>query len=126
MPSDSPSFTQDDILAQVYMAFGQGTATMLATPAALRAGRTEYVKTFEPENWLTDAPVALEYARALGRVAAHLAVQKGATAIDEEHFMRAAEMVRGNQVWPCFCPYCPPVSRWRPASNPPAGGGPIR
>lgn len=129
MPSDYPSFNQDDMLAQVFMAFGQGAGTMLATPAALRAGRAAYGKLFAPDTWEQHAPLTLEFARAIGRLAAHNALQQGASAIGEDDMKAAIQKIHEKQLWPAFCPYCPPIHEWNkilPAAGPGGGGGPIR
>ena len=117
MPDYPASYEHEDILAQVFMAFGQGAGTMHATPAAVRAGRLKYGPTLKVQNWDADAPQVLEFARALGRVAANLAAQEGSTAIDEQHFRRASELVIGHQIGPWSCPYCPPVGK--PGGRPP-------
>jgi hypothetical protein len=131
MPEEPRSYESEDLLALLFMAFGQGAGSMYATPGAVRIGRQEYARAIQPKAWDQHAPYALEYARALGRVAAHLALQDGATAIDEPHFRSASELVRQRQIAPWFCPYCPPVKDWlpgRPQDFGPAGGksGPTR
>jgi hypothetical protein len=112
MPEKPPTFAQEDMVAQSVMALGQGAGTMLATPAALRLAQNAYARMLKGDNWHLDAPVVLEFARAVGRVAAHLAVHSGGTVIDRDDMGKAIELVRGRQMWPCFCPYCPPVHDW--------------
>ncbi len=101
-------YTQDGIMAQIMVAFGQGTgATRVSQEGALHL-RTLYFGAITQEltdRWETEAVQVLERIRAIGRLAAHLVVSTGATAIgiaDIEASARTVQRVSET-------PFCPPV-----------------
>jgi hypothetical protein len=109
-----------DILALIHMAFGQGAGTMIATPEAVRAGEAAYEKVLSPRNWDENALAVLEYSRAVGRVAAHIATDAASPIIDAKHVRAAIKKVGVNQAGPVRCPFCPSL---RPGGLGSAGGG---
>lgn len=87
---------------QLAMAFGQGAGTMLATSEALMAAFTPYAAAFEEkaERWVEFELKALEYARALGQVAAYAAASNRRCVIDAEDVRYALSVVQSNTVRP--------------------------
>ena len=83
---------------QLAMAFGQGAGTMLATSAALLAAFTPYAAAFEhrAERWAEFELRAVEYARALGQVAACSAASNRRCVIDVKDVRYALGVVRSN------------------------------
>lgn len=95
----------ETVVAQLYIAFGQGAGSLYVSPEAIAAGRRQYEQLVAKnlEKWPQASLKALEYARAIGRVAAHLAVSEGWNTIQGDHYTSAAEMVRKN----CHVEFCP-------------------
>jgi hypothetical protein len=102
------TYTQEGIMAQIMVAFGQGTgATRVSQEAALQL-RTIYYGAITDEVlrvWGTEAVQMLERVRAVGKLAAHRAMVSGATTIGAEHLRRSAREVGGVSC----SPFCPPV-----------------
>jgi hypothetical protein len=103
------AYTQEGIMAQIMVAFGQGTGpTRVSEQAALEL-RTIYFGAITDEVtgiWETEAVQMLERMRAIGKLAAQRAVTAGATAIDVEDVQTSAKTVReasGSR----FCPPFP-------------------
>lgn len=104
------AYTQEGIMSQIMVAFGQGTgATRVSQEAALQL-RTLYFGAITAELtglWATEAVQVLERVRAIGRLAAHRAVSAGATAISVENVTSSAKTVKDGSGSP-FCPPDPP------------------
>jgi hypothetical protein len=109
-----------DILALIHMAFGQGAGTMIATPEAVRAGEAAYERVLSPREWDKNALAVLEYSRAVGRVAAHLATDEASPLIDAKHVKAAIKKVAVRQTGVVRCPFCPSL---QPDGLGSAGGG---
>jgi hypothetical protein len=103
MPSpfaaDAGTPNPDVLITQLLIAFGQGAGGLHVHPAVI----TEAGKEFRAlvmkalDNWPTIAIRALEYARALGRVAGHLAVGEGYDIVLLRHTVKAIAMLRRNK-----------------------------
>jgi hypothetical protein len=123
MATRSQPYELDDILPLVHMAFGQGTVTMFATPSAARLARAAYKTILKAEEWDQNALAVLEFARAVGRVSAHLANHQGATVIGTKHLKEAFRLVRHGQMRPVMCPFCPSIDPEGDDYPPMLGGG---
>jgi len=101
------AYTQEGIMAQIMVAFGQGTgATRVSQEAALQL-RTIYfgaITDHLTQVWATEAVQVLERVRAIGKLAAHQAMTAGATAIGVGEVQASAKAVRQRSL----SPFCPP------------------
>ena len=96
----------ETVLAQFYIAFGQGAGSLFVAPDCIAAGRAEVEKNIWPriKQWDAVALSALEYARSVGRVSAHLAVADGMNVIHALHYEKALNIVAQNPFNPfSFC-----------------------
>ncbi|MEM9598110.1 MAG: hypothetical protein AAGD06_27860 [Acidobacteriota bacterium] len=88
-PEEEPgqTYTQQDVVSQSLVAFGQGTHFMRVSSRACRvlvAVMENLVLTRRiHENWGTEAVQILERVRLIGRVAASLAVKDARTVVEE-------------------------------------------
>jgi len=94
--------TPETVGLQLAMAFGQGAGTMPATPEALWATYSMYLSAIKEKigKWPEIELRTLEYARALGRLAAFNASSNGRIVIDVEDVRAAAPLVRKNRLRP--------------------------
>ena len=102
------AYTREGIMAQIMVAFGQGTgATRVSQEAALQLRTIYYGAITEhlTRIWGTEAVQVLERMRAIGKLAAHRAMIAGATAISTDHLMGSAEAVQETSL----SPFCPPL-----------------
>jgi DNA-directed RNA polymerase beta subunit len=103
------TYTQEGIMAQILVAFGQGTgATRVSQDAALQL-RTIYFGAITDHLtgiWGTEAVQVLERVRAIGKLAAQRAVTAGETAIGVEDVQHSARAVREASI-SVFCPPFP-------------------
>jgi len=101
------AYTQEGIMAQIMVAFGQGTgATRVSQEAALQL-RTIYFGAITDQLtqiWATEAVQVLERVRAIGKLAAHQAMTAGATAIGVDEVQASAKAVRLRSL----SQFCPP------------------
>jgi hypothetical protein len=97
-PTASAGDSSHTIGLQLAMAFGQGAGTMLATSQALLAAFNPYAAAFEnrAERWADFELRAIEYARALGQVAACAAANNRRCVIDVEDVQYALAVVQSN------------------------------
>jgi histone H3/H4 len=95
-------------MAQVWIAFGQGTGAIRVSHDAAMELRRWYYDAITPEvvneKWQTDAVQALDRIRAIGRLAALKAASAGSTVIKPEDIYTSASKV---QAVSCT-PLCPP------------------
>jgi hypothetical protein len=109
MADFSEDNTLETIAYQLAMAFGQGSGTMLATPGAVKAAFESFRDGVEQRagNWDTHALLFIEFARALGTLAAAHAVRDNSPVIRQADVLGAVDGIRGgNQVRPlgiCNC-----------------------
>ncbi|HEY8020255.1 MAG TPA: hypothetical protein VIH93_04110 [Thermoanaerobaculia bacterium] len=104
------AYSQEGIMSQIMVAFGQGTGnTRVSQEAALQL-RTIYYPAITDEltgRWETEAVQVLERVRAIGRLAAHRADSTGSTSITLEDVTTSAKTVKDGSGSP-FCPPDPP------------------
>lgn len=90
-------YTQEGIMAQIFVAFGQGAGATRVSHDAAVALRTHYFDWITPQvigtRWTTDAVQALERVRAIGKLAAFQALQRGDTVISSADVESAAAKV---------------------------------
>jgi hypothetical protein len=74
------------VLDQIFIAFGQGAGVMRVADAAIRYATNTYWDVIEKNMvvWRDNPFRVREYARTLGHLAAHIAVGRGKTIIDEQ------------------------------------------
>jgi hypothetical protein len=130
------AYTQEGIMAQIWIAFGQGAgAIRVSHDAALELYQWYYDK-ITPyiihERWQTDAVQVLDRMRAIGRHAAFLAARDGSTVIKPEYVYDAASKVQSLSLTPLCPPEPEPISErgWThaeavaaDAARAPFGGG---
>ncbi len=79
------AYTQEGIMAQIWIAFGQGAGTIRVSQEAAMELRRWYFDAITPqvvnERWATDAVQVLDRIRAIGSLAALKAITAGATTI---------------------------------------------
>jgi hypothetical protein len=102
------AYTQEGIMAQVWIAFGQGAGAIRVSHDAAMELRRWYYDAITPEvvneKWQTDAVQALDRIRAIGRLAALKAASAGSTVIKPADIYASAHAV---QIASCT-PLCPP------------------
>lgn len=101
------AYTQEGIMAQIMVAFGQGTGAWRVSQDAALQLRTIYFDAITEELtglWETEAVQILERIRAIGRLAANSALEAGATAISVADVRTSATRVRETSE----SPFCPP------------------
>jgi hypothetical protein len=87
---------QDLAIAACFIAFGRGAGNIEVSPDAVR----ELVRVYRPliehhaEDWETQSRQVLDYAEALGRLAAHIAVGEGELAIGKGAVIKATRMTK--------------------------------
>jgi hypothetical protein len=88
------AFTEEEIMGQVYIAFGQGTGQMRVSHTVVTALKERYFKFITDEvketKWEKEAVQALERIRALGRLMATQTMLSGRTVISADNFAEAA------------------------------------
>lgn len=89
-------YTREGILAQVCVAFGQGTGEMRVSQEACMALYDRYSKMITDDvlaSWGTDAVQALERIRALGRMVAIQTSLAGSTVVSADQVTAAAPQI---------------------------------
>ena len=102
------AYTQDGIMAQVYVAFGQGTgAIRVSQEAALEVHRWYYnaITPAVVADWGTVALQVLDRIRAIGSLAALKAILQGSPTITAMQVYDSAVQVQLES----DTPICPPV-----------------
>ncbi len=101
------AYTQNGIMAQIYVAFGQGTGAMRVSQDVCAALHERYYPSIDPalvRDWESLAVQVLERIRALGRLMAINAGAAGKTALAGSDLESAARMVERQS----GTPLCPP------------------
>ena len=84
---DGKDYTQEGIMAQIWVAFGQGTGCARVSQKAVMALRARYFDHIQTsgviEVWKENAMQVLERIRLIGKIAALIAIQRGDTTISE-------------------------------------------
>ena len=96
--------TEHEILTQLFIAFGQGAGTMPVAAQVIAAATEDYLAAIHENvaGWRSIELQALESARGLGRLAAHLALQDGRDVVMTEHYQGARNGIRPR----IDCPFC--------------------
>ena len=96
------AYTQEGIMAQVWIAFGQGAGAIRVSHDAAMELRRWYYDAITPEvvneKWQTDAVQALDRIRAIGRLAALKAAGAGSTVIKPAGHLRVGPHGAGRVV----------------------------
>ena len=92
------AYTQEGIMAQILVAFGQGTGTIRVSQDAALELRRWYFDAITPTiidtQWETQAGQLLERARAIGSLAALKATGTGNTTISPQNVYESASTVQ--------------------------------
>jgi hypothetical protein len=99
-------YTKDGVMAQMFVALGQGTGAVRVSRDACAAFHSRYYDWIDDEilaAWGAAAVQILERVRAIGRRLAFQASLEGRTAIDGAAVLAAARAVEEGE----SCPYCP-------------------
>jgi histone H3/H4 len=120
------AYTQEGIMAQIWIAFGQGAgAIRVSQEAALELQRWYYdaiTTEVVEKRWKTDAVQVLDRIRAIGRLAALKAAHAGSTVIKPQDVYESASTVQDTSLTPLCPPEPPPLSlEWTRAEALPAG-----
>lgn len=102
------AYTKDGIMAQVWVAFGQGTgAIRVSQEAALEVSRWYYDAITEDviQNWESWSLQLLDRIRAIGSLAGLSAIQTGSPTVSAMQVWSAAQQVQATSL----TPNCPPV-----------------
>ena len=93
-------YTQEGIMAQIWVAFGQGTGATRVSQSAAVALRTLYFDAITAqvvnERWGVDGVQVLERIRAIGKLAAFKAVERGDTTVQPDDVQSAALTVQAT------------------------------
>jgi hypothetical protein len=101
------AYTQNGIMAQIYVAFGQGTGAIRVSQDVCAALHGRYYKSIDAaciQDWESLAGQVLERFRALGRLMASNAVAAGKTNVAGADVESAARLVERES----RTPLCPP------------------
>lgn len=99
----------DEMLGQAFVAIGQGSAGVMLTRDAVREVRKRYVPVLRENaaEWDGHAVAAFEFARGLGRLAAHRALAAHRNEIRATDIRYAAGRVsRASLTIEKPCPFC--------------------
>lgn len=106
------AYTQEGIMAQIWIAFGQGAGAIRVSQDAAMELRRWYFDAITPEiinqGWETEAVQVLDRIRAIGSLAALKATTSGATAISPTIVYESASAVQDTSDTD-FCPPKPPL-----------------
>ena len=103
------AYTQEGIMAQIWIAFGQGAGAIRVSQEAALELRRWYYEAITPQvvdqRWETDAVHILERIRAIGSLAAQKATSTGATVISPAEVYESASAVQATSL----TDLCPPL-----------------
>src|SRR5262245_5729431 len=103
------AYTQEGIMAQIWIAFGQGAGAIRVSQEAALELRRSYYDAIPPEvidqQWETEAVQVLDRIRAIGSLAAQKATSFGATAITPKEVYESAATVQAVSL----TDLCPPL-----------------
>ena len=106
------AYTQEGIMAQIWIAFGQGAGAIRVSQDAAMELRRWYFDAITPEIinqvWETEAVQVLDRIRAIGTLAALKATTVGATSISPMIVYESASAVQDTSDTD-FCPPKPPI-----------------
>ena len=105
------AYTQEGIMAQIWIAFGQGAGAIRVTQDAAMELRRWYYDAITPEvveeQWEANALQVLDRIRAIGSLAAMKATSIGSTAITPQDVYDSASQVQDTSST-ALCPDKPP------------------
>jgi hypothetical protein len=108
---ENMAYTQEGIMAQILVAFGQGTGTIRVSQDAALELRRWYFDAITPTiidtQWETQAGQLLERARAIGSLAALKATGTGNTTVSPQNVYDSASTVQIVSMTD-LCPPAPP------------------
>jgi methionyl-tRNA formyltransferase len=108
------AYTRDGIMAQIWIAFGQGAGLTRVSQAAAMELHRWYFGAITPEvvdvKWETDAGQVLERIRAIGSLASLKAISAGATTISAQEVYESAATVQETSMTPLCPPQPDPLS----------------
>jgi hypothetical protein len=103
------AYTQEGIMAQIWIAFGQGAGAIRVSQDAALELRRWYFNAITPQviakEWETEAVQVLDRIRAIGSLAALKATSAGGTAITPMEVYESASAVQETSL----TPLCPPA-----------------
>ena len=103
---EDSQYSKEGIMAQIWVAFGQGTGMTRASQKAVMVLHAKYFEHIDKhlEEWGPNAVQVLERIRTIGKVAAHRAVGRADTTISEADVTEAIDAVEheSDSSW------CPP------------------
>jgi hypothetical protein len=106
------TYSQEGIMAQIWIAFGQGAGTIRVSQDAAMELRRWYFNAITPrivdQEWESQAFQVLDRIRAIGSLAALKATTAGATAISPQDVYDSASVVQDTSETE-FCPPKPPL-----------------
>jgi hypothetical protein len=105
MAESLPVELSDDgfvILARIFGAFAQGVDGLYIDPEVILAARKDYSGPIErdKERWSTNEAGTLLLTRAMGKLAAHIAMADGKVSVQVEHYRAARRAV--HPIGICF------------------------
>jgi hypothetical protein len=105
-------YSQEGIMAQIWIAFGQGAGAIRVSQEAALELRRWYYDAITPQvvdqRWETDAVHVLERIRAIGSLAAQKATSTGATVITQTEVYESASAVQAVSLTDLCPPFPPP------------------
>lgn len=106
--NEDTSYTQEGIMAQIWVAFGQGTGLTRTSQKAVLAVHARYfAEAGKPEilsSWGEEAVQVLERIRAIGKLATLKATERASTVITEDDVNAAMSAVERESL----TSLCPP------------------
>ncbi len=90
------------ILAQIFGAFAQGVDGLYVDPDVILTARRDYSGPIErdKEQWPTEGPRTLLLTRAMGKLAAQMAMADGKVTVETTHYRHARRMVHTMAICP--------------------------
>ena len=103
--NEDTAYTQEGVMAQIWVAFGQGTGMTRTSQKSVMALKTRYFAEIPGhlEEWGDNAVQVLERIRVIGKVSALKATERGSTVIAEED-VNAAIMAVERESDTSWCP----------------------
>lgn len=98
MPDSSGYSEVEQILGQFFVAFGQGAGCVRVRRETILAIRERYLAVIETEahSWEEEAVQVLERVRTVGRLAALIATERGASSIAREDFVQSTGRIESR------------------------------
>jgi hypothetical protein len=105
MAASLPVELSDDgfvILAQIFGAFAQGADGLYIDPEVIITARRDYTGPIERDKgrWAEEGPRTLLLTRAMGKLAAQLAMADGTVTVQAKHYRHARRVVHTMAICP--------------------------